>query len=527
MPLAVFAPRRRMGLLPPVILAALLLFGCTAFERGAEQGDPPTDPVTGCPDLSGAYALSPLTADGDPDPGVDPAKPVNFDESPLFPADARQRYEGVVVRSDGTHVLELQFIPRFGRVMEELESIRQHQRPRYAEWYGLLQPSRRAAFIAENGDAALQARLRELGPDTGPILRLNRGADFTCEDGWVMLPREVLPPMRMTLDDGGHLVFEAKEWTYTAIGGWGDQSWRWPTGAYLGTARWARDASVRPWDADAVGQRYVFARPADEVEREQAVAADNAQRSAERRYADPEAVRDALRPLLPAGVTIGEIEIAQLPFIGHRVRVQALPSDPAMAGEEQQRRLEWFLAALKEGDPGFIEDREVVKRAISSAGRVRYEFEIYLDTHPAVQPPRERVVVAFTPAPAEFARTDPPPASRPSSTLASDVRAGSAPEPVPSSGPVPPGFAPLAAVEIRLQPLLPAGCRSTSLRYAGDAVVIVGEADEMRCVSNTLRAIDGVVAPSGARVELMQVAADGAGGYRFEIRLPASPLTRA
>ena len=40
----------------------MVLAGCTAFERGAEQGDPPTDPVTGCPDLSGTYALSPVTA---------------------------------------------------------------------------------------------------------------------------------------------------------------------------------------------------------------------------------------------------------------------------------------------------------------------------------------------------------------------------------------------------------------------------------------------------------------------------------
>ncbi len=496
----------------------IALAGCTAFERGADQGDPPTDAVTGCPDLSGAFALNPVTADGDPVPGVDPAKPVDFSDSALSPAEARQRYEGVIVRSDGTHALELQFIPRFGLVMEELESIRQHQRPRYVEWYGLLQPARRAAFIAENGEAALQARLRELGPDTGPIVRLNRGADFTCENGWVVLPREYLPPMRMTLDDGGHLVFEAKQWTYTAFGGWGDQTWRWPTGAYLGLARWTRDAGVRRWDADDVGTRFVFARPAEEIEREQAVAAESAQRSAERRYADPEAVRDALRPLLPEGVTIGEIEIAQLPFIGHRVRVQALPSDPAMDSEEQRRRLEWFLAALKEGDPGFIEDREVVKRAISSGGRVRHEFEIYLDTHPAVQRPSDRVLVSFTPAPGSDASA--PDAQQTASPMPAS-------DPLPPSGPMPPGFAPLADVETRIQPLLSAGCRSTALRYAGDAVIIVGEADDMQSVSNTLRTIDGVVSPSGARVELLQIAADAAGHYRFEIRLPASSLTKA
>lgn len=406
--------------------------------------------------------------------------------------------------------------------MAELEAIREHQRPRYTEWYALMQPSSRAAFVAQSGEPALRARLSELGPATGTVVRLDRGRDFTCEDGWVVLPREHLAPVRMTLDDGGHLVFESKEWTYTAMGGWGDQSWRVPTGAYLGTARWARDASMQPWDAERVSQGYVFARPADAIEQEQAVAAASARRSAERRYAAPDAVRDALQPLLPAGVIIESVEIAQLPFIGHRVRVHAVPSDPLMDGEEQRRRLEWFLAALKEGDPGHIEDREVIKRVISSGGRVRHEFEIFLDTHPAVQPARERVVVSFTPAPSGLAETASP-------ATPSPTRAGTlvAPPSTPSSDPVPPGFALLSEVESRLQPLLPTGCRLSRLRYAGEAVILAGDADDMPCVSNTLRAIDGVVSPSGARVELMQIAADGAGRYRYEIRLPPSPLTRA
>ncbi|MGL6289490.1 MAG: hypothetical protein ACRC2H_02250, partial [Silanimonas sp.] len=384
----------------------VILAGCTAFERGAEQGDPPTDAVTGCPDLSGAYALRSVTTDGAPDPGLDPNKPSRLDGAVFSPKDGRRpgagdlsRYAGVVVRSQGTHALELHFLHPFGNVMAELEAIRQHQRPRYAEWYALMQPAGRAAFIARNGEPALRRRLGELGPATGAEVRLDRGQDFTCEDGWVVLPREYLSPVRMTLDDGGHLVFESKEWTYTVWGGWGDQSWQAPTGAYLGTARWARDASLRPWDADEVAQHHVFARPADQIEREQAVAVASARRSAERRYADPEAVRDAIRPLLPAGVEVAEVEIAELPFVGPRVRVRAVPSDPLMDGEEQRRRLEWFLAALKDSDPGFIEDREVVKRAISSGGRVRHEFEIFLDSHPVVQPPGARALGSVTPAP--------------------------------------------------------------------------------------------------------------------------------
>lgn len=510
-------------------LILVLLTGCTALERGVEQGDPPTDPVTGCPDLSGRYALRPVTLDGDPDPGTDPGKPSRLDGAVFSPKDGQgggagdlASYEGVVVRSDGTHAIEWQFVHPFSHVMTDLEAIRESQRPRYAEWYALMQPASRAAFVTRNGEAALQDRLRTLGPRTGTVVRLNRGRDYTCEKGWVIVPRDHLPPVRMTLDAGGHLVFESKEWTYTVWGGWGDQQWRMPTGAYLGTARWARDASVRPWDADEVAGHYVFARAADVVEREQAVAAASARRSAERRFADPDAVRDALRPLLPDGLAIADVEIAELPFIGHRVRVRAVPGDPSMASEDQRRRLEWFLAALKDGDPGFIEDREVVKRVISSGGAQRHEFEIFLDTHPAVQPASERVVVSFTPAPdgTSVASATAPP------TPARGATEPAAPTP-PMSDPVPAGFALLSDVDARLQPLMASGCRSTQLRYAGKALIIVGNAADMPCVSNTLRAIDGVVSPSGARVELMQITADNAGGYRFEIRLPESPLTKA
>lgn len=87
------------------MLIVLVLAGCTAFERGAEQGDPPTDPITGCPDLSGSYALRPTTPDGDPDPGVDPEKPSRLDDvfSPRggqgYGAGELAQYEGVVVRS--------------------------------------------------------------------------------------------------------------------------------------------------------------------------------------------------------------------------------------------------------------------------------------------------------------------------------------------------------------------------------------------------------------------------------------------
>lgn len=516
---------RPAGLVPTLILA--LMTGCTALERGVEQGDPPTDPVTGCPDLSGRYALRPVTADGDPDPRTDPAKPSRLNGGVFSPKGGQGNgagdlasYEGVVVRSDGTHAIEWQFVHPFSHVMADLEAIREFQRPRYAEWYALMQPASRAAFVARDGDTALKDRLRTLGPRTGTVVRLNRGRDYSCEKGWVIVPRDHLPPVRMTLDAGGHLVFESKEWTYSEWGGWGGQSWRVPTGAYLGTARWARDASVRPWDADEVWQRYVFARPADVVEEERASAAASARRSAERRYADPDAVRDALRPLLPDGLAIAEVDIAELPFIGHRVRVRAVPSDPSMASEDQRRRLEWFLAALKDGDPGFIEDREVVKRVIASGGTQRHEFEIFLDTHPAVQPPRDPVAVSFTPAPGDVV----PPVATPMSADRVAERAAPA---LPASDPVPAGFAMLSEVEGRLVPLMANGCRSTQLRYAGTALIIVGDAADMPCVSNTLRAIDGVVSPSGARVELMQIAADGAGRYRFEIRLPESPLTKA
>jgi hypothetical protein len=98
---------------------------------------------------------------------------------------------------------------------------------------------------------------------------------------------------------------------------------------------------------------------------------------------------------------------------------------------------------------------------------------------------------------------------------------------IPASDPVPAGFALLSDVEARLQPLIAEGCRSTRLRYSGNAVIFVGEAADMPCVSHTLRAIEGVVSANSAHAELMQIAAEAPGRYRFEIRLPPSTLTKA
>jgi hypothetical protein len=468
-------------------LALTLLSGCTAFERGAEQGDPAVHAVTGCPDLSGTFALDGLDGNGEPDPAFDPSKRAAVDAALFTPKSEHSegpgplaRYGSVVIEHDGTHALRLRFIVPSTTVLEALNRIREHERPRYAEWYALMQPPTREAFVARHGEAARAQRLRELGPDTGVSVTLERNRDYTCENGWVLLPREHRQPVRMTLDEAGHVVFESKEWTTVDTVGWGGQSLELPTGAYLGTARWPRNPAAREWAADEAANGYVFARPADVVEVEQASFADNSRRHALRLYATPDEVRTALTPLVPEGVAIVGIEITELPFKGPRVRVHAMPADASMDSEDQRKRLEWFLAALREGDPGHIEDSEVVKRVISSGGRHRHEYEIFLDTHPAVQP----------------------------ATKLS-------------------GFADLDVLRERLAAYAASGCVFDAVRYAGSGVTLGGRGDRAQCVSDSLRALDAASPGGGRRVELIEMRADASGGYTFEIRVPESPLTKA
>lgn len=487
-----------------LLLTLAALGGCAADDDVIEPGERRVDAVTGCPDLGGRYAVVP----------PDPKTGVRFDGSALgadaaagpglgAPADG----ETVEVVGHGTHAVEMRFAYPHARVMQSLEQIRQYERPRYAEWFALMQPETRDRYVARHGEAARQRRLAELGPATGRSVRFERNRDYTCEDGWLLFPRPQQGPLRATVDRHGALAFESQELsTYEVVVWCGDgcKGFPIPTGRYTGTTRWGADPSSREWNADDMAGRFDFLRPVDVVEAEQRGFAENNQRHAEAIYATPEQVREALAPLLPDGVAIADIRITTLPFKGPRVRVLAVPADAAMPDQQQRERLEWFLAALREGDPSTIEDSEVVKRGIVGNGAVRHEYEIYLDTHPSVQPRRAD-------GPQAVAYAPPPPLPAPLQER-------------------PEGFATLAALEERLAAHLAAGCRIASLRYAGGAVVLTGDAVSMQCVSETMRALDAAVPADadvgGPRIELMQIAAVD-GGYTFEIRLPGSALTKA
>jgi hypothetical protein len=508
-----------------VSIAALLaaLAGCSGSE-GIEQGEPVVDAVTGCPVISSRFAVVP------PDRNTGVSLEGSAWSTRHLPEGGTREgvgrlesYASVQVTAHGTHAIEMRFAYPFHEVMGALEHIREHERPRYLELYRLMQPEGRADFVAKNGEAMLQKRIAELGPRTGHVVSFERNRDYTCEDGWWLFPREHLGPLRVTLDTSGALVAESKELsTYEVIAWCGDgcKGLPIPTGTYTGTMRWPADSSNSEWKAEEVARNDSFPRPADWVEAEQRDFAANNQRSAERQYARPEEVREALTPLLPDGVSMADITITTLPFKGARVRVHAVPTDPAMPVEDQRVRLEWFLAALREGDPGFIEDREVVKRLISGDGPWRHEFEIYLDTHPLVQPRAAPAAQSAGVAVLE-AGSDPLPAL-----------AYVPPPVVPVASVEPPdGFATLAILESRLAAHLAAGCSIDRLNYSGGAVVMKGRAATMQCVSETMRALDGAV-PMGADgrgsgIELVQIAATEEGRYTFEIRLPASPLTKA
>jgi hypothetical protein len=515
-----------------VLFGAAMLAGCTAFERGADQGDPDIHPVTGCPDISGSYALEPASVSGQPDPD---GKRAVLDAGLFAPRvhpgigpGPLAQFHGVVFTMQDTWAIDARFVSDPQAVMATMDHLREHQRPRYADWYRLLQPEGREAFIAERGPNAWRERVAELGPEADAVVTLQRGRDYTCEDGWLVLPREYQQPVRVTLDDDGHLVFESKEWTRTPFGGWGDSTFSLPTGAYLGTAQWPRDASIVPWDVEALAREgrirppigvRIEGQPLQPEDIQQQV-----QRSAERRFAKPAAIREALTPLLPDGVTMAAVDLQPLPFIGYRVRVHAVPSDPSMDSEEQRRRLEWFLAALKDGDPGFIEDREVVKRVISSGGRLRHEFEIFLDTHPAVQPGTGAADAGDTVTDAGGAQG----VARSAGTNAPRPLASSAPS-SPDIAVTPRGFVDLDVVRARLEPHWANGCTLAELRYSGTAVQLIGFADTQAAVSQSMRAIDAAIrdsADEGRHLELVQISAEPGGRYRFELRLPPSALTK-
>lgn len=232
-----------------------------------------------------------------------------------------------------------------------------------------------------------------------------------------------------------------------------------------------------------------------------------------------------MQRLLPQGVAIAAVELQQLPFLGYRVRVHAVPSDPTMESEDQRRRLEWFLAALKQGDPGFIEDREVVKRVISSGATIRHEFEIFLDTHPLVQPAADVAVVTESASGSQTARV--PVAITPLSEDELRVLSMSLSPLLPESidQPTPDGFAEPEVVRSRLSAQVAEGCRIDALRYSGTTMVVVGRADGAMCVSQTMRVIDSALR-ADAQVELVELQRSNDGPYRFELRLPPSAWTK-
>lgn len=505
---------------------ALVLSGCTAFERGADQGEPVVHAVTGCPDLSGTFALQPFDEDGNPDGLPDPRKRAAVEGALFSPKTEAAagigflgHYSGVTIRHLDTHAIEFQFARAHGNVTAALEQIREYERPRYAEWYSLMQDEGRERYIARRGEPARATRLAELGPETMSTVTLERDRDYTCADGWVLFPRSGREPVRMTLDPAGHIVFESKELNTYDIPVWcgdGCKTLDIPTGAYLGTEHWPRDASARPWNPDDASRGFVFLPPAEVAEAEQKAFAENNRRSAERRFATPDQVREALTPLLNDGVEIETVEISSLPFKGARMRVHVVPADAAMPSEDQQARQEWFLAALREGDSGYIEDSEVIKRGIVSGGSRRHEMEIFLDTHPAVQPMRVPEVESGTAS--TVAVTYIPPPALPQSATTDESTASVADAPA--------GIASMGVLRTRLDALVAGGCRFDALSFVGRSVRVIGRADRMQCVSDSMRAIDGAVPDATSGIQLVEIRADE-GGYRFELLLPESALTKA
>ncbi len=495
------------------VVACVILSGCGSSDEQAQQGDAPVDGLTECPDMTGRYALLHPDPETAADLTADLFRPKDRPQEDLARLES---FVGVDVTSQGTHSILWRFALNHRHVLNQLEFIRESERRRYADWYALIEPAASKAYAAQYGEPALQAQLAALGPKTEVAVVLERNRDYTCENGWLVFPRDSRGPVRMTLDGGRNLIAESREISTIGVTVWcgdGCKELPIPTGTYTGVSRWPRDANAVPWKGQRVAGYPMPDPPIEIVEAALAESALQRQLEAERRFAPLDEVRVALAALVPEGIRLRTVEYASLPFKGERVHVVAVSADSAMPSAEQDVLLSRFLQTMKTTSTGYLERDEIVERVISNGGDWSHELELFLDDHPAVQRRDEaRASPTFSPNEEMVAAPIGPPP-----TLA--VLYPAAPTPL--------GFAELDVIKARMGPLMAEGCALTMLRFAGDAVVVSGDANDMPCVSQTLRAIDQAVPAGGARVDLMKIAADGQGRFNFELRLSASPLTKA
>ncbi len=468
-----------------------LLGGCTERVAGQARADKAALAIDhfGCPDLTGTYAFNTPGGEGTSYQGSI-LEELPVEQGNRFPG---SQISGLAIRREAQGVYELRFFIDDERVMQELQLIREFEKPRYRAWYHLLRDPERAAWIARNGETSYAQRMAELGPRVEIVKQLRAGTDIACEDGWLELPRAFIKPIRLTRAEDGSVVGESREIDTVGVSVWcgdGCAELPIPTGIHTGTLRWPRNDALRAWRPEVMANRFDFERPIDEIEAEVAAREAAQVRSDAQRYAPAGTIRARIAPLVPAGTTLDEVVVR-----GGKVHVRYT----VIAGNENG-----LLGSVAGAGGDADEPGDVVRRVFSGRPGVT-EVEFTLTDSPLVAP--EPVVDAAVPA----------------AVLSDSMAVLSRAPPTAPTQPAP-GIADAATIRRRVRELFPAGSRITDVRYGNGTVTVVGEADSNRSVSEGLRAIDGARRGQDAPPDLVQIEMTPARRVRFEILLRRSAL---
>lgn len=497
-----------------LISCAMALSACSS-PTSLEQSNAVVEDALGCPTLSGTYAVQ----IPDPETGVkldgsvfDTIAAANANPLPL------SVMSGVVIENDEAGGVSFRFLIADDPVMAQLEMFREYKAQQYQEWYQLQQQPARAEYVTGFGEEAFQKRVAELGPRTDATLRLQHGKDFTCDDGWMEIPRSSSSPVRLTVSGGGGLVAQSKEFSTYDVAVWCGDGCKYlgiPTGTYTGTMQWPKAPSLRAWTADGMANRFVFLRPQQDVEAEQALFAANTASSNARRYAPFEQIRERVAAIAPE-----DIQVLQVEFVYSSVRVRMGFPDTALSQTDQNARIDWMIAAVEEGHPRMLDRKDVVRSVISNGGNFRNEVEFTFDDGPLVLRD-EAAPVIQAPAVATGSTQEtvvlqplllmPPTSATPAMAATT--------EPGPAEG-----IAASSAMQQRLSAYLAAGVAISQVRSTGERVFVTGTAPTMRAVSDSMRSLDTAAAPASGAVELVSIQQQGSDGFRFELMLRRSAL---
>lgn len=489
-------------------MATVLVAGLTGCEGGVDRADKAALAVDayGCPDLNGTFSVS-LTPER---VGSDAGAMEEAFEKPDGNRVPIEQIRAVAIRRTQPGVFEFRWLIDEARVMQHLGVIREYEKPRYGRWYHLLSDPARAQHIETYGQTDYDEEIAKLGPDTEFVRELRSGTSMQCEDGWLSLPRGELRPLRLSRGEDGSVIGEFKGLKTVGITVWcgdGCRDLPIPTGTFTGKVHWPRVDGLRAWRPQDMTGRFVFQRPIDEIEAEQARIQDTQRRNDALRYLPAEDIRARIEALAPVGTVVERVEV-----LDGKVHVRY---DAPKADEDR-------LLDSVEAAGGDARGPEAVVHGVRSTDMTRRFVQFVLTDSPLVLRGRTQpttgesdATLASTPPSGSAAEVTPArPASAPLPTLSALSEAP--PQATPA------GMADADDIRKRVGALLPVGCNKiVDVRYGGERVTIIGQANGTRCVSEALRALDS----AGTRPELLQISAEG-GGQRFRISLAASPLTR-